>query len=58
MKVEQLTNLMKTSGLNWLKTINDQLLNSSKLSDGDLILVENPEFLRRMSEVIAKTDNE
>lgn len=57
MTVNELSALTKDLSLNWLTIINNQLLNSSKITEDDLILVDNPELLNAISKKISEADN-
>lgn len=53
--VAELSNLTSKLNISWLQVINTQLLKHSKISETDLILVENSVYLRELSELVSKT---
>lgn len=56
MTVNELSALTEDLKLDWLTIINKQLLSSARVTEDDLILVDNPELLNAVSKEISAAD--
>lgn len=57
MTVNELSALTEDLNLDWLTIINKQLLSSARVTENDLILVDNPELLNAVSKEISAADD-
>jgi hypothetical protein len=50
--------MTNNSAINWHRIINNQLTDSSQVDENHEILLANPEYLKKMIELVEKSDNE